>query len=130
MKFRHFYLFLIAVTAIPSCKKMEEFSVVPEITYKSIYTTRNSLGFDNKVTVVISFTDGDGDIGYRDQGNNDSIFDDPDSPYYNNYVATYFILKNGNWEDSLVYLRDTILPPKSPIGGRLPYLTPLEKIKH
>ena len=120
MKILYFYLSIVIVFAVISCRKLEEFPVEPVITYKSIYSTINAQGFDQKITVIVSFTDGDGDVGYRVNGQNDSIFDDPTSQYYNNYIAKLFQFKNGNWVEY-----PTILP----LGGRLPYLTPVGKNK-
>jgi hypothetical protein len=108
-------LIVIVALALSSCKKPDEFPVVPAIVYKSIFATQNAQGYDSKLTVLLNFTDGDGDIGYKDAGLNDSIFDDPNSQYYNNYVAKIFKLQNSVW---VAY--PTILP----LGGRLPYLTP------
>ncbi len=120
MKFRYFYLSIIIALAFSSCRKPDEFPVEPVITFKNIYSTKNAQGHDQKITVILSFTDGDGDIGYKDQGQNDPIFDDPASQYYDNYVAKYFQFKNGAWVE---------YPTRSPLGGRLPYLTPIGKNK-
>ena len=115
-----FLLPVLAVLIISSCKKPEEYPIEPVITFKSISTSRNAQGFDQKMYVVLNFTDGDGDIGYLTSGLNDPIFDDPNSPYYNNYVADIFRMENGNW---VPY--PTILP----LAGRLPYITPEGKNK-
>ena len=52
------------------------------------------------VVVTISFTDGDGDIGYYPVGDsrNDPKFDDVNSQYYNNYVVKTYILESGVWQ--------------------------------
>jgi hypothetical protein len=82
------FLFSIALLMISiSCKKPDEFPDVPVITYKDIYSIRNSQGLDQKMTVLLNFTDGDGDVGYKDIGQNGAIYDDPTSIYYNNYQA-------------------------------------------
>jgi hypothetical protein len=106
-------LFLLFSTY--ACKKPDEFPLVPSIEFKSIYSTRNGQGLDENVYVVVSFTDGDGDIGYhsRESGLNDPIFDDPSSPYFNNFIVRTLILQNGIWNSI-----DT------PISARIPYLTP------
>ena len=119
MKIQYFYLIII-ILCITSCRKPEEFPIEPVITYKDIYTIRDTSEFDEKIKVIINFTDGDGDVGYRVNGQNDSIFDDPNSQYYNNYIAKLFQFKSGNWVEY-----PTILP----LGGRLPYLTPVGKNK-
>ena len=98
-----------------ACKKPDEFPLVPAIEFKTIYTTRDAQGFDLNVHVTVSFTDGDGDIGYhsRESGLNDPIFDDPSSPYFNNFIVKTLILQNGIWNSI-----DT------PVSARLPFLTP------
>lgn len=117
---KYLIIILLSAFALSSCKKPDEFPVIPAVTYKSIYSSRNAQGYDDKLTVLLDFTDGDGDVGYKDPGLNDPIFDDPNSQYYNNYVANLFQYKNGVW---ISY--PTILP----LGGRLPFLTPETKNK-
>jgi hypothetical protein len=116
MKYLRFLPIILAlVLSFYGCKKPDEFPIIPSIEFKSIYSTRNFLGYDQNVMVTISFTDGDGDIGYysRESGLNDPIFDDPSSQYYNNFIVKTFILQNGIW--------NTI---DTPVSARLPYLTP------
>lgn len=97
------------------CKKPDEFPLIPSIEFKSIYSTKNSQGYDQKVFVTVSFTDGDGNIGYYsvESGRNEPMFDDPTSQYYNNFIVKTLILQNGIWNSI-----DT------PISARIPYLTP------
>jgi hypothetical protein len=120
MAYKGFLLLFFIALFESSCKKPDEFPDEPVITYKDIYSTRNAQGYDQKMTVLLNFTDGDGDVGYREVGQNGSIYDDPNSQYYNNYVAKLFQFTNGNW---------TEYPTILPLGGRLPYLTPFGKNK-
>lgn len=120
MKKRFFSLIFIVAIAISSCRKPDEFPVQPVITYKSIFATQNAQGFDDKVTVLLDFTDGDGDVGYKPLGENGSPYDDPASQYYDNYVAKLFQFKDTAWVE---------YPTVLPLGGRIPYLTPQGKIK-
>ncbi len=116
MKYRSFIpALLFAALSFTSCEKPDEYPLEPSIEFVSIYSTKNAQGYDNKVFVSISFTDGDGDIGYhaRESGLNDPIFDDPSSPYYNNFIVKTLILQNGLWNSI-----DT------PVSARIPYLTP------
>ncbi|MFM2134723.1 MAG: hypothetical protein RL021_123 [Bacteroidota bacterium] len=110
-------VFLVAVFALFSfsCKEPIEYPLEPVITFKSIATTQDAFGFDSKVYVSITFTDGDGDIGYypRESGRNASVFDDPASPYYNNFIVKTWIMRSGNW------MEDT-----TNVSARLPYMTP------
>ena len=97
MKFKYFYLSIFIALAASSCKKPDEFPIEPIITFKDIYSSQNAQGFDENITINLSFTDGDGDVGYKDIGQNDAIFDDPTSMYYRNYQAKLFQLINGTW---------------------------------
>lgn len=103
------------VLIIYSCKKAEQFSPIPAISFKSLILQKNSNGFDVNAHVTISFTDGDGDIGYRQLGENGSPYDDPNSPYYYNFIVQMYLLHSGNWS---AVGNDTLL------SGRMPYLTP------
>ena len=58
-------LILIIILGFSSCAKKENYSFVPAITFKSFVV--NS---DGSATVILSFTDGDGDIGYQTSDNN------------------------------------------------------------
>ena len=116
MKYLRFLpVLLFLALSFNGCKKPDEFPLVPFIEFKSIYSEKDAQGYDQKVFVLVSFTDGDGDIGYhsRESGLNDAIFDDPASQYYNNFIVKTFILQNGIW--------NTI---DTPVSARIPYLTP------
>jgi hypothetical protein len=102
--------FLVIVAA--GCKKPELYPSIPEIKFKSVTTTKDASGFDTQGRLVISFTDGDGDIGYHSEGNG-SPYDDPTSIYYNNFIVKQFSKVIGVWTV------DTI-----DHSGRIPWLTP------
>ena len=126
MKVRYFSFTLILIgMIISSCRKPDEFPVEPIITFKSVSTIQNLQGYDAKIIVVLGFTDGDGDIGYKQPGENDPIFDDTTSIYFSNYFARYSILRNGVW----LTTESPILPPRDSLEGRIPYLTPDSKNK-
>ncbi len=120
MTYRRIFFIVVIVLFAISCKKPDEFPDTPVVTYKDIYSTRNAQGYDQKMIVLLNFTDGDGDVGYKAVGENGSIYDDPSSEYYNNYVAKLFKYSNGAWAE---------YPTIVPLGGRLPYLTPIGKNK-
>lgn len=103
------------VTAFFACKKPIEYPLEPVISFKSIAISQDAGGYDSKVFVTISFTDGDGDLGYypRESGRNNPLFDDPASPYYNNFIVTTYIKRSGTW------ITDT-----TNVSARLPYMTP------
>jgi hypothetical protein len=111
---RLFFL-AVSVSLFASCKKAIEYPVEPILTFKSIGVSKDANGYNTKVLVDISFTDGDGDIGYypRESGKNDWIFDDPSSQYYNNFIVKTYIRRAGTWAV------DT-----TNVSARLPYMTP------
>lgn len=109
------FLLSAVVSVFVACKKQESFSLVPAIEYKNILKATSTTGFDSAVVVTISFTDGDGDIGYYPVGDsrNDPKFDDVNSPYYNNYIVKTMIKRSGSWQTNPVS-----------VSARLPYMTP------
>ncbi|MFM7216733.1 MAG: hypothetical protein ACKO1U_01795 [Bacteroidota bacterium] len=113
-------LYISLLLSAFACKKPIEYPAEPVIRFQSISVEKATDGYDDKVYVTISFTDGDGDIGYypRESGRNEWIFDDPASPYYNNYIVKTSILRSGTW------VVDT-----TNVSARLPYMTPDGSIK-
>ncbi|MFN8166903.1 MAG: hypothetical protein U0X76_12275 [Bacteroidia bacterium] len=112
---RYIIAVLLTGLVISSCKKPDEYPVVPSIDYKSMIVLHDANGYDGSIDVTIGLTDGDGDIGYypRESGLNDPIFDDPSSEYYTNFkVETYHKIMG-------VWTLDTV-----DISARIPYLTP------
>jgi hypothetical protein len=110
-----YFIFLFFVIAALSCKKPIEYPLEPVIGFKSIAISQDASGYDSKVFVTLTFTDGDGDLGYypRESGRNNPLFDDPASPYYNNFIVTTYIKRSGSW------VADT-----TNVSARLPYMTP------
>lgn len=115
-----FLLFCAGLLAAASCKKAEEYPIIPAISFKDLYSTRDSLGHDAFLTVKITLTDGDGDIGYYsvESHKNDPIFDDANSQYYHNFRIDSWHKVFGVW---------TLSP--TDISSRIPYLTPDTKNK-
>ena len=120
MKLRWYLLIFFVALLAYACRKPDVYPLEPVIIFKNIYTKINSQGYDEKMTVLLNFTDGDGDVGYKDPGQNGLPYDDPTSKYYDNYIAKLFQFKNGAWVE---------YPTISPLGGRIPYLTPIGKNK-
>lgn len=89
------------------CLKREEFPVEPSIAYKSFTQ------FGDSASLVISFTDGDGDIGL-DESDNQPPFD-VGSDYYYNLFCDYEELRNGVWTPVSLAL---------PLHYRIPRITP------
>ncbi|MCX6290401.1 MAG: hypothetical protein NT126_01400 [Bacteroidetes bacterium] len=102
----------VVIVLVSACKKAEQYSDIPSITFKSLTTAKDMTGYDVSGKITISFTDGDGDLGYYSSGNG-LPFDDTLSQYYYNFIIKSSHLKNGNW------IKDTLN-----LSGRMPYLTP------
>ena len=110
---------LLASVLFTDCKKPKTYPAIPTIEFKSLVSQRSISGKDSVSIITISFTDGDGDIGYHSTGNG-ALFDDTASAYYNDFIVSFFQKKNGVWvEDSLLEHY-----PYPGFSGRLPYLTP------
>ncbi len=111
--------FLIAFAVYFSgCTHPDVYPNVPTLEFKSMSFDTGALG--RTFTLVATFTDGDGDIGYYQDRPNDSIFDDTLSQYYYNFVITLQVYKHGIWVDS-TYNADSSLIYN--VNTRLPYLT-------
>ncbi len=106
MKFKSLNLVIVITLAIlTGCKKPNLYSDTPEITFKSITVQQDASDHDVSAHLVISFTDGDGDLGNSSPSPNEP----PD------FIVIMDTLHNGSWgsnnNDSL-------------FSGTIPYLTP------
>jgi hypothetical protein len=98
------WVIIISFAIAAGCKKPNSYPDTPVITFKSL-TVQQENGFDVSVHLIVSFTDGDGDIG-----NNSPEAGDPP-----NFVVLMDTLHNGNWgtnDNHFIF------------SGTLPYLTP------
>ncbi|MFT3884108.1 MAG: hypothetical protein QM724_01380 [Flavobacteriales bacterium] len=89
------------------CLRTEKFPVEPKITFKEFKQ------FGDSASLVISFTDGDGDIGLA-QGDTLGNFA-PGSQWYHNLFVDYYAREHGTW-----VLQDFTLP----LYYRIPVITP------
>ena len=115
-----YFIAFFLVLSLASCKKPDEYPIIPAISFVNYFTTQNAQGLDDKLSIVLDFTDGDGDIGYKDVGQNGAPFDTNGSEYYNNYKGSFYKYTAGTW---------TLIPTGTLLQGRLPYLTPDSKNK-
>ena len=79
-----------------SCSKQVEYSIIPAIEFKEFKVLKyyNST-HDSALVIVISFVDGDGDLGL---GQADTIAPyNSGSVFYNNFYARYFEKVNGQF---------------------------------
>lgn len=104
------FLFVITAVFLNACVEKEQYPLKPVIKYVGFLTDTTKLGYDSLGYVLISFTDGDGDIGL------DST--DTSEPYLYNYYFTFKQMKNGVLQ--AVELPDTNIN----FNSRIPYLTP------
>ena len=84
--------------------KTEEVPPEPAIAFKSFGQ------YPDSASLVITFTDGDGDIGLA-QGQTEPPFD-TSSVYYYNFYMDYYLMEAGTWTF------------KYAIGNRIPVITP------
>jgi hypothetical protein len=87
--------FIVLLIAGNSCRKPKHYPDEPIITFKEFFTTKNSQGLDEKAIFIISFTDGNGDIGFR-PGDTLSPFDTC-SIYQFNYFIKIFEKRDGTF---------------------------------
>ncbi len=99
MRSRVFSLFLLILVmsslVSSSCRKREVYPDEPVISFYSFTKINSGLGYDNKAILNISFTDGDGDIGLKDE---DTLAPyNIDGDYYYNMLISYFEKQNGTY---------------------------------
>ncbi|MEZ4738778.1 MAG: hypothetical protein R2818_05330 [Flavobacteriales bacterium] len=92
---------------VGGCLKTEEFPKEPRIEFKSFEF------FGDSASLVISFTDGDGDIGLGPSDNTPPF--DTGSTYYFNLFLEHAEKRNGEWYD---------VEFEEPISYRIPRITP------
>lgn len=101
-------LLAVLVILATGCLKTEKFPVEPKIEFKSFERFSN-----DSASLVIKFTDGDGDIGLEAADTFPPY--ETNSAFYNNLLLKYFELTDGEWNE-------VELP--EPIGYRIPRITP------
>jgi len=108
------YLVLIVVIAgFYSCLNRDSFSEIPEITFKEMNIEGNS------IVIKISFTDGDGDIGFR-EGEENFPFG-PCDEYHNNLLVDPYYMQDGEFVIGTVLDYDSKCYPKpNPDTGYFP----------
>jgi hypothetical protein len=127
------YLILLVVAAgFYSCLNKEDFSEIPKITFKEMSIKGSS------IVIKISFTDGDGDIGFKE--NEEQFPFGPCDEYHNNLLVDPYYMEDGQFVIGTVLDYDSECYPKpSPDTGfypdtvgyyyRLAYLVPDGKDK-
>jgi hypothetical protein len=101
------FILLGFVLSITCCKKKDKYPPEPEITFKSF----EKFGADS-AQLIISFTDGDGDIGLTQA--------DTAEPFLFNFYTTYYQKKNGVFSEKILPI---------PLNFRIPLLNTGKKSK-
>lgn len=113
-------LFVAAVglSMLSACLPHNNFPDQPVIEFKEFKKIPTDDGIDEKGVLVLTFTDGDGDIGLG-QGDTLPPFD-PNSEYYYNFFTRYYEKQNGEFVEIELDI---------PNYFRIPVLTPIGQNK-
>ncbi len=104
---------LAVIVLITSCMKQEDYSDIPEITFQEFNLVFDNGNVASKGLLIVSFTDGNGDLGLR-PGDTLPPFQ-KNGDYYYNFVIDYYEKQHG---------RFVKIPLDPPFSARIPYLTP------
>lgn len=104
-------LLLVASGFIFSCIKQEVYPVEPHIEFSDFIKIADGTGIDNKAYLVITFTDGDGDIGLETDDTLPPY--NVNGDYYYNFLINYFEKQNDTFQE--VQLPSTF-------NARIPYV--------
>jgi hypothetical protein len=97
-----------------SCKKPQKYPIIPAIEYVGFTKIDNGTGHDDKGTLTISFTDGDGDIGLSDTTLSPPY--NKGSKFYYDLFIVYYEKQHG------VYV--AVKLPDVTDSARIPVVTP------
>jgi hypothetical protein len=100
-------IFLSLLLAFASCKKQPVFPVEPHIEFVSFTKIQNGTAIDQKGTLELSFTDGDGDIGLEQS--------DTVEPYKYNFFITYLEKQHGVYQ---------VVQTPTSFNARIPVINP------
>lgn len=110
---------MMALTLLSSsCLKKESYPDTPQIAFEGITVVFDTGRIAKQAYLVISFQDGDGNIGLYPGDTNYPY--NKDGNYYYNYVISYYERQMGKFVE---------IPLDPPYSARIPYLTPGESGK-
>lgn len=117
---KYLFVLVLMVGILISCQKEEQYPIIPEIEFDhfvKLWDPQTMLY--TRGVFVITFKDGDGDIGLRD--------DELDPPYDYNLFINYYELQNGDTvlTPLVFYYPSTGTYDTSTLNARIPILTPL-----
>lgn len=90
-------ILIIIVAVFSSCNKTKDYPVQPIIEFKELVGLRNTDGIDTIARLTLSFTDGDGDLGYR-KGDTAAPFN-PGSEFFYNFFMKIYYMDNGTFTE-------------------------------
>ncbi len=107
--------FVVLLVVLASCRDEETYPIIPQIQYEDFVLLYNPVtGIIERGVLKISFKDGDGDIGLKQN--------ETDPPYDYNLFITYYEIQNGDTVE--VYLVDPVSGDTANFHARVPVLTP------
>ncbi len=92
-----FVLTAIFVVTYLSCEKQSAYPSTPAIEFKSFEKIPNGTNIDDKGSISITFTDGDGDMGLNPSDTNPPF--DKNGQNYFNYIIRFIEKQNGKFVD-------------------------------
>ena len=105
------FLLISLLAGLSSCIEDEQYPLVPRIEYSGFSTIRDVAGKDSIGKITISYTDGDGNLGYLNDA--DTI-----GPHKYNFYLNFLEQVNGKLQP--VQMPD----PNITFNARFPYLAP------
>ena len=133
---KNLFFVLILGLFLSGCRHADTYPDIPALEFKDL-----KFGDDGVLmtfTIINTFTDGDGDVGYYLDRPNSPEFDDSLSDYYYNYVINMQVQRSGAWVDTTIIFEaidfnsdtteadndTTFVNYNDLISARIPYLTP------
>lgn len=115
----YFILIIFAIALLFSCSKEKNYPIIPVIEYKDFVYDFNT----QKASLILGFTDGDGDVGL----NSDYIYPPFDSAsiYHYNFYVSIFEKINGNFVPFIVFNQSTQQNDTIIFKYRIPYIEPV-----
>ncbi len=107
---KNLWIVVVLMLMLYACRKSDNLSEIPKITYTSFDAYKNTVGKDTAALLVFEYEDGDGDLGSLPT----------DSSGYRNLFVRFFEKKNG------VFI-EPVLPGS--YNAQIPNLTPKAKNK-
>lgn len=104
-------LFLISIL-FPTCREKEEYPPVPQLEFLSFTSFRNLDDIDSLGILLISYTDGDGDLGVVPWDTN------------SNFFVSYYVMDNGELKVGTRYDPTTGEIDTINFNARIPILAP------